>query len=853
MSHFKLPRCAAMLTAFVVTACGGGSGGGTASTPAGNTDGVAYVGNRLPATITTANASVLTALALDISGQATQANNAAALVKSVDGGSVPAFTETLAGRLRAIAGEARVPYTQQPRVKDVSDGALACAGGGTLSVTGALDGRGIGTLTAEYRACRSGLEEATGTITIRIDEFDAVLGPLATTLVIPSLQIKSPGEQIRISGTLRESIVLSNRTDTTQEELVIVDEVAGGSQWRHQVETVVRFRTIPYWTGSTQSVTGRVYDSVHGYVDVSTLEPGNFSASDGATEQRFPDAGQWRLSGATGQAIHAVAASSHHLRLAIDASADGRPAVDATLRWDELLAPAGAELADSDADGMHDGWERAHGLRLDDPRDASADSDSDGISNLEEYRRGTDPQDAASTPPMADLRLYLIGPSLVTPGVEFSVPVTLYSLGPAQARHVRIDLDLPTGVTLLGGTDAAVDATPGSVVCVTAPSPGCVLSDLPDRGSVKTVTLRLVATQSGFARILLRGTSDALDPTPVDATVPMTVFVGAPVAGLQALVDAAPPGSTVLVPEGVWAGPVDLGRKALTIRSAAGPERTIVVSVLPSDMFASSIPPAGFVVRGTATIQGFTFVLQHTSAIVMPDATARVRVLGNVFEGGTFVYGEGADSVIGGNGFATSIDGNVFRGNRCIIGGDLPLGLIALQSEPADGGTEQMVVSNNVFVDNACAGVAGRAGAIRTVVNNTFVGNRAGVVVQSGGAPAQGFARNNLVSGNDVGIWVDSFVDLRSGLPWRSNLVHGNSADYRGIPVQTGVLGNLLADPLFVDRSARDLRLRVGSPAIDAGLETDTPATDIVGVVRPVDGDGDGEARKDIGAFERVP
>ena len=47
--------------------------------------------------------------------------------------------------------------------------------------------------------------------------------------------------------------------------------------------------------------------------------------------------------------------------------------------------------ADSDADGMPDLWEAAHGL---DPLadDASADADSDGISNLQEYLHGLDPQ-----------------------------------------------------------------------------------------------------------------------------------------------------------------------------------------------------------------------------------------------------------------------------------------------------------------------------------------------------------------------------------------------------------------------------------------------------------------------------
>lgn len=60
----------------------------------------------------------------------------------------------------------------------------------------------------------------------------------------------------------------------------------------------------------------------------------------------------------------------------------------------------------------------------------------------------------------------------------------------------------------------------------------------------------------------------------------------------------------------------------------------------------------------------------------------------------------------------------------------------------------------------------------------------------------------------------------------------------------------IAADPLFA--SATDLRLLAGSPAIDAADPADTVATDLDGAARPVDGDGDGVARADLGAYERA-
>jgi hypothetical protein len=59
--------------------------------------------------------------------------------------------------------------------------------------------------------------------------------------------------------------------------------------------------------------------------------------------------------------------------------------------------PGESNLADTDGDGMPDTWEESFQLLVTAP-DSNKDNDLDGISNLQEYQRGSDPLDAESPP-----------------------------------------------------------------------------------------------------------------------------------------------------------------------------------------------------------------------------------------------------------------------------------------------------------------------------------------------------------------------------------------------------------------------------------------------------------------------
>ncbi len=161
-----------------------------------------------------------------------------------------------------------------------------------------------------------------------------------------------------------------------------------------------------------------------------------------------------------------------------------------------------------------------------------------------------------------------------------------------------------------------------------------------------------------------------------------------------------------------------------------------------------------------------------------------------------------------------------------------------------------LAVSNSLFKGNSCvtgfgAGMGVIAGSL-SVTNCTFAGNFSPM----GGG----------------GFWlnvVPAPVQVTNSIFW-SNLpgaIYPASSTYNlshcSMQIQEGDATNIFGDPLFVSYGLGDLNLQPESPCVDAGTPDtaglNLPATDLNGVPRILDGNGDGTARIDMGCYEWQP
>jgi hypothetical protein len=237
-----------------------------------------------------------------------------------------------------------------------------------------------------------------GQATMRIDAFDVFFGEITDgTMSFTRLTLRAVGMSIDATGSMRDQLNIAANTETLTLDIVQLDNSTALTTKSENLVIVSVYNNIFAPTSYTDHISGKVFDQVHGYVDITTPALLVFST----LSQLFPNAGQMLLTGEPiGQGsrrILATALTARMVRLQLDLDGDSVYEIDARLLWLGLSDPIGSDLGDSDGDAMHNSWESAFGLNPNSD-DAASDNDGDTFTNLSEYMAGTHPNNASSHP-----------------------------------------------------------------------------------------------------------------------------------------------------------------------------------------------------------------------------------------------------------------------------------------------------------------------------------------------------------------------------------------------------------------------------------------------------------------------
>ena len=348
---------------------------------------------------------------------------------------------------------------------------------------------------------------------------------------------------------------------------------------------------------------------------------------------------------------------------------------------------------------------------------------------------------------------------------------------------------------------------------------------------------------------------------------------------IQAGIDAAADGDTVLVADGTYTGEgnwdIDFKGKAITVTSENGPESCMIErekgvgehrgfffhsfethsSVLKGFTIKNCLHSAGggilisnaspliiqCVIDGNNSVHGGGLYIEHSNT-----ALVQCSIIKNMVDG--YWDGRGGAMIIENSDI--EIDQCIIRDNRSIGYDNAVGGIICSQSN--------LLINKSLIIHNTSSSGRNNGGGFSISSSNVTVINS--VIAKSSSSLNWGIVSvsnvtliNSVVADN----WsYHGFSKNKSHFTLINCIVWGNSSnstphgdstfDIRYSNIQGGWegIGNINADPLFMGTAnSPDYRLMPLSPCIDAGASENAPSTDL-------DGNDRSDGHVDMGAYE---
>ncbi|MBU1214190.1 MAG: hypothetical protein KKA63_03035 [Gammaproteobacteria bacterium] len=293
---FRLPRVGIVIAMFL-SACGGGGGGGSTSTTPAN---LAYTGSTTPATITVANGS---ALASNVLGGASSTNiMTGASVSPASRNNISAYILELAKAARnapAQASTSGIPATGA--VVSIPATTVPGTSGGTLTMSGQVDNTTMsGSMTLVFSSYSNGVMRMSGTLDMAFSAWDAANAvPLTSTITFSNIQVTNISSNItdRMDGSFLMQINVAANTETITVNAIMEQSPAGPQSKLQNFVMTNTYDSILFPTSVSEVISGRVFDSLQGYVDITTPTP---MVITNLNTDLFPTSGVVLLTGANG-------------------------------------------------------------------------------------------------------------------------------------------------------------------------------------------------------------------------------------------------------------------------------------------------------------------------------------------------------------------------------------------------------------------------------------------------------------------------------------------------------------------------------------------------------------------------
>lgn len=266
---------------------------------------------------------------------------------------------------------------------------------------------------------------------------------------------------------------------------------------------------------------------------------------------------------------------------------------------------------------------------------------------------------------------------------------------------------------------------------------------------------------------------------------------------IQAAIDVAVNGDSVLVAPGTYSEVLNFHGKAIALLSGQGPLVTII--------------------DGQRMDSVFKFQSGETTSSMVSGFT--IRNGNGSF--GSAIYALGASPTIVDNIFAANLGGAIWGFSSSMI---LQRNLFIDHDFCSSWGVVAFVnssspnIKNNVFANSRCPAlnITLPVGNLPDVANNTFIDNEVGLFVDARIPTDLHQYRNNLFYRNKIGVQV-GFGSLPNYPTFLNTLSFANTTAFDGIPDPTGSNGNTSGDPRLGGITAFDYHPDTGSAAIDAG------------------------------------